>query len=92
VEDRKAIEFTLTPVGALIDGSTGQTLKVKSTDGFNLYDIPMGRYSISASFNGTPLKLRRWNTNDSFVTSLQADFQPQIAQQCNNCIKLEYTK
>jgi hypothetical protein len=90
--DRKAIEFTLTPVGPLIDGSAGQTLKIKSSDGFNLYDVPIGRYTLSASFNGSALKLRRWNTTDAFVTSLQVDFQPQIAQQCNNCIKLEYNK
>jgi hypothetical protein len=90
--DKKAIEFTLTPEGTLIDGSVGQTLKVKSTDGYNIYDIPMGRYTISASFNGTPLKLSRWNTDEPFVTSLLVDFQPQIAQQCNNCIKLVYNK
>jgi hypothetical protein len=90
--DDKAIVFTLTPVGNLIDGTSGQVLQLTSEDGYRLVSIPIGRYTLTASYKGSSLKLRNWNTSEAFVSSLQVDFQPHIPQQCDNCVKIEYNK
>lgn len=83
------IEFTFVPEGPLIDKSTGKTLKLKSEDG-QLKDIPIGRYQVTASYEGKPVKLRRWNAEEEFKTTFQLNFQPSIPAQCDNCAKLEY--
>ncbi len=90
IPDATEIEFTLTPVGTLIDGSKGETLKIRPADQYTLQDIPIGKYSVSASYQGQKLKLRRWNTSERFVPELEIDFEPQIPAQCDNCVKLEY--
>ncbi|MFN8346395.1 MAG: carboxypeptidase-like regulatory domain-containing protein [Spirosomataceae bacterium] len=53
--DTDNIEFTFTPVGSLIDGSSGKTLKLQATkqDKNFLKDIPMGRYKITAVYKPT---------------------------------------
>jgi hypothetical protein len=84
------IEFTLKPVGALVDGSTGETLKIRSGDGYQIEDVPIGRYIVTASYRGRAVSLRRWNTDEEFVKALQIDFEPQIPANCDNCVKLEY--
>lgn len=67
LEDNYNIEYTLTPVGKLIDGSDGATLTLHSglpnTENYQkLLDIPIGRYTISAAYvkSGTrrPMKLK----------------------------------
>ncbi|WPP51885.1 carboxypeptidase-like regulatory domain-containing protein [Catalinimonas niigatensis] len=90
--DNKAIEFILTPVGPLIDGTLGQVLKLSAADGYQLLDIPIGRYSITASYQGVALKLRQWNTDHVFSSVLEIDFQSQVEAHCYNCVKLEYNK
>lgn len=90
IENERDIDFTLTPIGKLIDGSEGKTLSLRSEDGDQLTNIPLGRYRISASYKGKPLGLRRWNSSDEFVRSAEFDFQPEIVPHCQNCIKLEY--
>ncbi len=92
VDDEKEIEWKLEPVGTLIDGSTGQLLTKKSQDAETIADLPIGRYELSASYEGEALQLRKWNTDDAFETALIVDFQPVIAGQCHNCFKLEYRK
>ncbi|THF70894.1 carboxypeptidase regulatory-like domain-containing protein [Deinococcus sp. Arct2-2] len=45
-----AVEVTLVPDGALIDGSVGQTLVRSAKVGENfLYDIPIGHYNVTAT-------------------------------------------
>ncbi len=84
------IEFTFTPVGKLIDGSSDKTLKLRAENkDRKLKDIPIGRYKITASFRGEPLKLRRWGTQDEFVAALEADFEPN-GSDCFDCIELQY--
>lgn len=90
--DTEKIEFTLIPEGRLIDGSEGQTLKRKATDGLQIADVPIGRYRISARYENQELKLRRWNTDSEFVGELIFDFEPRIDAQCDNCYKLEYNR
>nr|WP_295927072.1 carboxypeptidase-like regulatory domain-containing protein [uncultured Dyadobacter sp.] len=85
IYDSENIEFTLIPVGALIDGSKGSTLKMKhgkpySKDYGNLVDIPLGRYEMTAFYNGEngkmPLKLRNHFSEDEFENTLVIDFEP----------------
>src|SRR5690606_1252525 len=88
--DDKQIEFTFTPLTPLIDGSTGTTLQLKSPDGYTLKDIPMGRYEVTARYQGKSVKLRKWNTDDTFQEKFILDFEPEIYAQRDNCAMLEY--
>lgn len=85
--DEKRIEFTFVPDGPLMDKSVGQTLKL---NGENLKDVPLGRYQVSATYEGRPVKLRNWNSDEEFQTNFRLDFRPSIPAQCDNCAKLEY--
>lgn len=79
--DRDFVELTLTPVGALIDGSQGARISGfgRSTpDGQALTDVPIGRYSITARYAppqhpSRPMLLRVRNTGD-YVPALTTDF------------------
>ncbi len=82
-EEFEDIEFTLTPKGALIDGSAGKTLKIKYrehywTDPGYLTDIPVGRYIVTAKLkNNKALKIRKDGvSSDKSVTEFQLDFEP----------------
>jgi hypothetical protein len=85
--DAENIEFTFTPVGSLIDGSTGETI-VKSCGDPNsqsyyyVLDIPIGRYDVSAIYKptGKPVKLRNGrNFNDPFTGTVTLDFYGEDA-------------
>jgi hypothetical protein len=72
------VTLTLTPVGLLIDGSTGRTITRtvhESRGSFELKDVPMGRYQLSASRNGMPLVFRMRYSSD-YVPQVTADFEP----------------
>lgn len=92
VENEREILWRFEPVGNLIDGSTGTTLITKSPDGDTVKDLPIGKYRVFATYEGQPLKLRRWNTDEPFLNNYVFDFQPVIDAQCFNCFKLEYRK
>lgn len=80
--DSENIEYTLTPVGNLIDGSAGNVLHVKEDAGYpRLADIPIGRYQVTAVYKSTtgdlPLKLMNfYNQAAGYSNSLQIDFDP----------------
>ncbi|GEM_PF-634167 len=90
IEDDQ-IEFTFRPVGPLIDGSAGTVLTLRAADGYRIKDVPIGRYDVSATYQGSRLLLRTWNSEEAFVSSYRLDFEPQIPAQCDNCAMLEYT-
>ncbi|TLV03727.1 carboxypeptidase-like regulatory domain-containing protein [Dyadobacter luticola] len=79
--DSENVEFTFTPVGPLIDGSAGKTLKLSGgKSGSNNYnridDIPIGRYKVSAIYKptGETLGVRdAWNDYD-YYTTITVDF------------------
>mgnify|MGYP000855995318 CR=1 FL=1 len=79
LQDSENIEFTFTPVGPLIDGSTGKTLKLQSNK-LNrnfLKDIPIGRYKISAVHKptGEPLLVAdAWGDDVNYGSSVTLDF------------------
>ncbi len=79
LQDSENIEFTLIPVGVLIDGSTGKTLKLQSAkrDRNFLKDIPMGRYQISAVYKPTGKQLLvadAWGDELNYQSSVTLDF------------------
>lgn len=88
------VDFTLTPDGPLIDGTTGQTLTLRggpprSTGYFKLIDIPLGRYKVKAKYNGQFLKLLNTTTNQSGI-EVVLNFEPEISGHCNNCAVIQY--
>jgi Carboxypeptidase regulatory-like domain len=46
--DARDIEFTFTPVGPLVDGSTGPSLTLRAADGSRIPDVPVGKYTVTA--------------------------------------------
>lgn len=96
--DVENIEFTFTPVGPLIDGSTGKTLKLKSGEPHsNSYgripDVPIGRYRITAVHQPTGTVVQVKNKNGTYASdgSATLDFYGENAPwPCSNCLILEY--
>lgn len=78
--DTDPVEFTFVPVGPLIDGSTGKTLIIKTTDE-SAQDIPLGKYTITARYlaTGQKMVLRLRNANQSYQNSVTASFDPAYA-------------
>ncbi len=78
--DTDNVEFTFEPVGALIDGSMGKTLIIK-TNTQNAQDIPLGKYTITARYLATNQKmvLRQRNASQSYRNSVTASFDPTYA-------------
>ena len=79
--DTDHVELTLTPVGALIDGSSGEVITAfgsNSPDGPAIRDVPVARYRITARYlppgrPPRPLLLRVRNSGE-FVPALTTDF------------------
>lgn len=81
--DEQSIEYTLTPVGKLIDGSDGEVLKLHTgqpnTSSYGkLTDIPIGRYTLTAVYvkngNRQPLRLKYTLGSGGYQSSLTIDF------------------
>lgn len=99
--DVENIVFTLVPVGPLIDGSAGNTLRLRcgqpNTETYGqLADVPIGRYKISAVHQptGTPLKVRN-GVNGTFSGdgSVTMDFYGETSPRfCTNCMIVEYSE
>ncbi|RRB02409.1 carboxypeptidase-like regulatory domain-containing protein [Larkinella rosea] len=96
--DVENIEFTFAPVGPLIDGSAGKTLKLKSgephSDSYGrLVDVPIGRYKITAVHQPTGRVVQVKNKNGTYAAdgSVTLDFYGENAPwACFNCMILEY--
>ena len=81
LNDLYGVELTLEPVGPMIDGSSGITIKQTSTkhaNEFILEDVPMGRYKVSAKLNGDPLYLNpvKGDPFAQYKLSHIMDFEP----------------
>jgi hypothetical protein len=79
LRDNENIEFTLTPVGPLIDGSTGNVLKLKAKKRYDTFlkDIPMGRYKVTAVYKPTGEQLlvcNAWDGEYDYQSSVTMDF------------------
>ena len=95
--DVENIEFTFTPDGPLIDGSTGTAIKAKSGAPRTAYyskinDIPMGRYMVTAKHlpTGKQLKLSNYNGQDNYSNSLSIEFEPEL-NYCTRCMAIAYS-
>jgi hypothetical protein len=87
IYDSENIEFTFVPVGTLVDGSQGVTLKLKhgapNTENYGkIVDVPIGRYNVSAEYisgdTRKQLKLKNRVTDGAYANLLQVDFEPEI--------------
>jgi hypothetical protein len=95
--DVENIEFTFTPDGPLIDGSTGSVIKAKcgaprSESYSKINDIPLGRYIVTAKHlpSGKTLKLSDYSKSDNYTFSLAIEFSPEL-NYCNRCMAVAYS-
>lgn len=82
--DQENIVFTLTPLGNLIDGSPGTVLTLRSgqpqTSSYGyIVDIPLGKYTLSATYNGMVLKLKKLDSNQPYGTTTVVEFEQVIS-------------
>lgn len=101
IYDSENIEFTLVPVGKLLDGSTGKRLIVKegaaySQDYGYLVDIPLGRYIMEAiyttEYGKVTLKIRKkFDETSVYTSTFTLDFEPETPIGKNMAI-IEYTE
>ncbi|MEZ0608006.1 carboxypeptidase-like regulatory domain-containing protein [Fibrella sp. WM1] len=95
--DNENVEFTLTPVGPLIDGSTGKTLTLRAKRRYDTFlkDIPMGRYKITAVYKPTGQALRvcdYYNDSDyAYASSVTVDFTGTESANRGNMMGISYT-
>ncbi|GAB1406205.1 hypothetical protein MASR1M8_01240 [Thermomonas brevis] len=87
--DLSDVELVFTPSGPLIDGSSGETLRLRMHDHywvqtFQIEDIPIGRYIVTATRKDAdgehPMRIADWYRqragNADFQTEYQLDFLP----------------
>ncbi|SMC89263.1 carboxypeptidase-like regulatory domain-containing protein [Pedobacter africanus] len=86
IEDFEKVEFTLTPVGPIIDGSNGTVIKinpVRVSSYFVIRDIPIGRYFATAAYgqgtNKISLQLKKRDSNDPYALSAIINFPGSIS-------------
>lgn len=96
--DAENIEFTLTPVGPLIDGSTGKVLKLQAKKRYQseIKDIPMGRYKVTAVYKPTGEQLlvrNAWDFDDDiqYDSSVTMDFLGTESAVRYNSMSVGYT-
>ena len=93
--DIENFKLTLTPLGPLVDGSTGKELKVSTSYAQQslVEDIPLGRYKLTASYE-PPGKASRPMVVDAvrmgpqqWADSVTVEFEPE-GRNCSNCFRL----
>lgn len=93
--DNRNIEYTLTPLGTLIDGSQGEVLIEREAEDYpKLADIPIGRYRLTAVYRSAqgdiPLQLMdHYNRAAGYASSLVIDFLPS-SPDGDNMASIEY--
>lgn len=92
-EDLENIELTLTPIGPLIDGSPGKTLRLRLEDHYwvqagLIEDVPIGRYKVTAVLTNDdgsrPLRIQDRHTRGDFQREFQLDFMPKSGNRLRN--------
>ncbi|GLV56353.1 hypothetical protein KDH_31940 [Dictyobacter sp. S3.2.2.5] len=83
------LQFNLTPVGNLIDGSQGQPLTLKKTlqgeTSFQFTDIPVGEYTLTATETGSDGTVKNIPTElvgniGAYTNTTDLTFQPGLNQ------------
>ena len=79
--DENDIVVALNPLGSLIDGSAGTVISRHPivTSYAVLNDIPLGKYEASATYNGTPLKLKKLDSNQPYQATVVVEFEQEIS-------------
>lgn len=85
------VTLTMEPQGALIDGSTGQTI-TRKIDISQRIEVPVGRYKVSAIYApqgqaAVQMKIRLADTGNYGTTAI-VDFTPET-NYCKNCMSLD---
>ncbi|BCW87905.1 hypothetical protein sos41_10370 [Alphaproteobacteria bacterium SO-S41] len=100
VEDTENLTYTLTPVGPLIDGSTGQTIVRQGgeagTEAYGkILDIPTGRYIITGTYSppGKKAQTLRFKNNwdrksPGYVESLEFSIKAE-GNYCTTCASID---
>lgn len=100
VEDPDNITFTLTPVGALIDGSQGETLTRKggaprTAEYGKILEVPVGRYNISGVYQPPGMKPQPLKFRDTWARN-KSDYANEIeilivaeGNSCSLCASVE---
>lgn len=81
IEDSNTIELTLVPDGPLVDGSQGKTLTQRVTGGWQVRDVPIGRYAVTAKLHHPDgrvidLVVRVRNSQGEYSPTLTAALPP----------------
>ena len=58
LEDLSLVTLTMVPIGPLVDGSAGQTLSFALDPSGAFDDVPIGRYTLTATYDGQDLLVR----------------------------------
>ncbi|MGV3559504.1 carboxypeptidase-like regulatory domain-containing protein [Larkinella arboricola] len=90
------VEFTFKPVGPLIDGSAGKTLKLQTKKRYDdfIRDIPIGRYTVSAIYKPTGEQLLVTDAFDGdldYKESVTLDFLGTESAVRSNTLGIGYT-
>lgn len=91
IENNEKVLFTFEPVGSLIDGSQGKTLKLKGgkrgTQDYNfIHDIPIGKYKVTAIYEPTGealLVTDSWNDGDYRASAIMEFFGTDASYRSN---------
>ncbi len=95
--DVENIDFTFTPVGTAIDGSTLSPFTSRCgaprTDYYSkIPDVPIGRYTVTATHAPTQTQLQvRHGIEGTYGMEVTLDFYGETSPgACNNCMYIEY--
>lgn len=96
LRDNENIEFTFMPVGPLIDGSTGKTMKRRAAKRYDSYikDVPIGRYTVTAVYTPTGEALRvgdAWADEIEYANSVTVDFIGRESAAYTNMLRIRFT-
>lgn len=96
LRDNENIEFTFTPVGPLIDGSTGKPLKLRAAKRYDSYlkDVPIGRYAVTAVYKPTGESLLvgdAWADEIEYNASVTVDFTGRESAIRANMMGIRFT-
>ncbi|MEC0264843.1 copper amine oxidase N-terminal domain-containing protein [Paenibacillus anseongense] len=88
--DMSDLEITLTPVGPLLDGSSGQTITKRGgpvSNGAGIDQIPIGRYKATARWvpeGHAPISLQISDSTGKYAASVEFEFGPPIGVSTTN--------
>lgn len=77
LEDLSLVTLTMVPAGPLVDGSPGEQLSIQLDPSGTFADIPIGRYTLTADYQGRELLVRPRNEGE-YAESVEVGFTAGI--------------